>query len=105
MVFKYKNDFLKSKGFSRSLLAVLLLIPQAQPAGIDSIRADEMREKVTYLASKELKGRGDGSPELRIAADYIAGIFKKNGLKPAGDSGTYLQNFHVPARHRQQLPC
>ena len=30
-----------------------------------------------------------------MAADYIADVFKKNGLKPAGDSGTYLQNFRM----------
>ena len=110
MRFKYKNDFLKSKGFSESrpfkivtifVLAGLLfstsVLPQSQSlhAGLPSIRADELREKVTYLASKELKGRGDGSPELRIAAEYIAGVFRKNGVKPAGDSGTYFQNFKM----------
>jgi hypothetical protein len=99
MRFKYKNDFLKSKGFSESLLAVLLLVAlisaQSPETGLSTIRADELREKVTWLASKELKGRGNGSPELRIAADYIADIFKKNGVKPAGDSETYLQNFRM----------
>ena len=63
--------------------------------GLASIRADELREKVTYLASNELKGRGNGSPELRLAAEYIADVFKKNGVKPAGDSGTYFQNFRM----------
>src|SRR5688572_20224713 len=103
MRFKYKNDFLKSKGFSGTLLAVLLIVPlisaqtprTAPPTALSTIRADELREKVTWLASKELKGRGNGSPQLRIAADYIADIFKKNGVKPAGDSGTYLQNFRM----------
>ena len=110
MRFKYKNDFLKSKGFSESLpfkfvtifalagllsSASLLLQSQSLQAGLLSIRADELREKVTYLASPELKGRGDGSPELRIAAEYIAGAFRKNGVKPVGDSGTYFQNFRM----------
>ena len=98
MGFKYKNDFLKSKGFSKSLLAILLFVPQlpqTQPSGSASIRAEELREKASYLASNELKGRGNGSPQLRMAADYIADVFKKNGLKPAGDSGTYLQNFRM----------
>jgi hypothetical protein len=110
MRFKYKNDFLKSKGFSESrpltfvtifVVASLLfsasVSPQSQSLqpGLLSIRADELREKVTYLASRELKGRGDGSPELRIAAEYIAGAFRKNGVKPAGDSGTYFQNFRM----------
>ena len=98
MGFKYKNDFLKSKGFSKSLLAILLFapqLPQTRLSGPASIRAEELREKAAYLASNELKGRGNGSPQLRMAADYIADVFKKNGLKPAGDSGTYLQNFRM----------
>jgi len=101
MSFKYKKGFSKSKGFSILLLLAALSVQTAafqlpdQQTGLPSIRADELREKVTYLASRELKGRGDGSPELRIAADYIAGIFKKNGVKPAGDSGTYFQNFQM----------
>jgi Peptidase family M28/PDZ domain/PA domain len=48
---------------------------------------------VKYLASDELKGRGDGTPELDQAADYIAQHFRQFGLKPAGDRGTYLQHF------------
>ena len=97
-VLNTRTIFLKSKGFSKSLLAILLFIPQlpqTRPSGAASIHAEELREKVTYLASNELKGRGNGSPQLRIAADYIADVFKKNGVKPAGDSGTYLQNFRM----------
>jgi len=50
---------------------------------------------VSYLASDELKGRGDGSPELETAADYIANQFRKAGLKPAGDNDTYFQKFEI----------
>src|SRR4051812_2644431 len=50
---------------------------------------------VTYLASDALKGRGNGSPELDQAADYIAGKFREAGLQPAGDNGTYFQNFEI----------
>ena len=110
MRFKYKIDFAKSKGFSEArafkLVTIFVLAgsifsssasPQSQSlqTGLSSIRAEELREKVTYLASKELKGRGDGSPELRIAAEYIAASFRKNGLKPVGDSGGYFQNFRM----------
>ena len=80
------------------LLAAFLLssaLAQAPQRGLLSIRADELREKVTYLASREMKGRGDGSPELRRAAEYIADAFKRHGVKPAGDGGTYFQNFRM----------
>src|SRR5262249_46338972 len=33
--------------------------------------------------------------ELNMAAEYIAQIFEQNGLKPAGDDGTFYQRFNV----------
>jgi len=50
---------------------------------------------VTYLASDALQGRGNGTPELDAAADYIAEQFEQAGLKPAGEDGTYFQKFEV----------
>jgi peptidase M28-like protein len=64
-------------------------------AGLNSIRADELREKITYIASEKFKGRGNGTRELNEAADYIAGVFEKNGLKPAGPDGAYFQTFDM----------
>ena len=81
-----------------SLVAWFVLSSAAQtPAvsGLDSIRADELRQKLTYLASEKFKGRGNGTAELNMAAEYIAGIFEKNGLQPAGDGGSYYQHFEV----------
>jgi hypothetical protein len=40
-----------------------------------------------------LQGRGDGTPELDHAANYLAERFRKSGLKPGGDDSTFLQNF------------
>jgi len=47
------------------------------------------------LASDELKGRGNGTPELDRAAAYIADQFQRIGLEAAGDEGTYLQAFEL----------
>lgn len=55
----------------------------------------EFLEPIKFLASDKLKGRGDGTKELDEAADYIAKRFKKYGLKPAGDNGTYVQRFKI----------
>src|SRR5437016_8237032 len=53
---------------------------------IDRIRAD-----IKYLASAELQGRGIGTRGEELAIDYIAKEFKKAGLKPAGEKGTFFQ--------------
>jgi hypothetical protein len=99
MDFKYPKVFSKSKGFSRTLFVLALFAlsgaAQSVQSGIASIREADLREHVVYLASKDLRGRGDGSPELKIAADFIAQTFRKNGVKPVGDNGTYFQNFQM----------
>jgi hypothetical protein len=49
---------------------------------------------VKYLASPELKGRATGSPELEIAAEFLAGKYREFGVQPA-DGKSYLQSFPV----------
>ena len=49
---------------------------------------------VKYLASPELKGRATGSPELEVAARFLAGKYREFGVKPA-DGKSYLQSFPV----------
>ncbi|MEI9850381.1 MAG: M28 family metallopeptidase [Sphingomonas sp.] len=50
-----------------------------------------MKSHVLFLASDALKGREAGTPEYDIAAQYVASQFYEQGLRPAGDSGSYLQ--------------
>ena len=55
---------------------------------------NRMMNTIKYLASKEMKGRGLGTPELDEASKYIADKFKKAGLQPINNS--YYQKFsHV----------
>ncbi|MCZ6877135.1 MAG: M28 family peptidase [Acidobacteria bacterium] len=56
---------------------------------------DTFVEYLRYLASDEMKGRGNGSPELEQAARYIAELFRDFGLLPAGDEQTYFQEFEL----------
>lgn len=54
-----------------------------------------LREHVRYLAADKLTGRGVETPGITLARDYIVETFKKHGLLPGGDRGTYLQAFQV----------
>src|SRR5689334_17476014 len=69
--------------------------PQALAARAAEFSPSRYLADVTFLASDALKGRSNGSPELDQAADYIAGEFRKAGLQPAGNNGTYFQNFEI----------
>ena len=48
---------------------------------------------VRYLASEELKGRGPGTEGIESAARFIADNFKKAGLKPGSDDGSFFQEW------------
>ena len=55
--------------------------------------AEEFLEPIRFLASDDLKGRGDGTQELDRAAEYIAQHFRRSGLRAAGDDSTFFQRF------------
>jgi len=58
-----------------------------------SIDAEKMRAHVAFLADDLLEGRGPGLRGADLAARYIATQFALDGLKPAGDGGTYYQKI------------
>jgi hypothetical protein len=47
--------------------------------------AERLMAHVRFLADERLKGRGNGTPELDEAADYIARAFKESGLAVTED--------------------
>lgn len=55
--------------------------------------ADRIRADVARLAADAWQGRRAGTPGADSAADWIAGEFRRIGLLPAGDGGTYFQSF------------
>jgi hypothetical protein len=61
------------------------------------IPADAILNHIRYLASDDLKGRGNGSPELDRAAEYIAQQFAEVGLTPGGAGGAWFQPFELVA--------
>jgi len=69
-------------------------VPPEALAAMKTIDAERIRAHVKYLADDLLEGRGTGQRGGDIAAAYIATQFALDGLKPAGDGGSYLQ--HVP---------
>ena len=80
--------------FTVSLTIVMLLSAwstQAQAPGAN----DEILRHVKFLASDETTGRGVDTSGIKLARDYIAREFAKDGLQPGGDQSGYLQGFDV----------
>lgn len=51
---------------------------------------------VKELASDKYAGRLTGTEEFNASAEWVASHFKKWGIAPAGDNGTYFQAFPNP---------
>jgi Peptidase family M28 len=56
-----------------------------------SIKADELRNHLTILASDSLEGRETGQPGIDLAADYISKFSRNLGMKTMPNSASYLQ--------------
>ena len=57
-----------------------------------TITEAELKMHLVYIASDSMKGRDTGSPEQKVAAQYIAKQFDSYGLKgPVGTDNSHLQ--------------
>lgn len=88
--------------FAALALAATLLIrtsalPVTSAEAEPLFSAERYEEHVRFLASENLKGRGNTTPELEQAAEYIADHFRRYGLRPGGEDGTYFQRFLMTA--------
>lgn len=76
------------------LVALLIVLAACQESTPVS-----MQDDVSYLASDELKGRQTGTEGELLAANYIKERYKKIGLSPKGNAGTYFQTFTFTPRN------
>lgn len=76
--------------------------PGAQPApaelkiGFDAIKTGDAKRILTYLAT-QCEGRGTGQKGFEKAARFVAGEFKRIGLKPLGGQANYFQKVEISA--------
>lgn len=63
-----------------------------ESGAVASISVADLKVKIGSLAHDSMRGRNTPSPELEMAAEYVAAIFEAAGLKP-GLGDTYIQWF------------
>ena len=68
----------------------------AAKAATESFQGADIMRHVDFLCRKELGGRMTGSSGEKMATTYVATYFDYLGLKPAGDNGTWFQEFDFP---------
>ncbi|MEO8479314.1 MAG: M28 family peptidase [Gemmatimonadota bacterium] len=59
-----------------------------------AITANDLRTRLYQLADDSMMGRQVGTRGGVMATDYIAAEFKRIGLVPAGENGSYFQDVH-----------
>jgi hypothetical protein len=67
----------------------------AAGGGIGSIKSQDLKEWLSYIASDELQGRAVYTEGIGLAAAYIGDHLRSWGVKPAGDHAGYLQTVRV----------
>lgn len=87
----------------RAFPFVALLLPAAlagQSAisirtAVQSIRPADVVRRIGILADDSMLGRATPSPQLDEVAGYIASEFRRFGLRPGGDNGSFIQRYPV----------
>ena len=65
----------------------------------ESVTKTSAESHLSFLASDEMRGRGTGSPEIAIAAQYIATQFKLDGVKRVAGMDSYFQEVGLREQH------
>ena len=74
-------------------LLFVLVLTGCSSTDTETSDRTSINEHIEFLVDDELDGRMAGSAGEAAAANYIADQFLVSGLLPAGDRGTYLQQF------------
>lgn len=69
-----------------ALLAVTFISGFTRPG---LAQAESWWSHIEYLADDRMRGRETGSPQHRLAAEYVARMFRKAGLRPGGEDGFF----------------
>ena len=75
--------------------ALLTQTPAAVQRAAQTISPEDIRRRIGIIADDSMRGRDTPSPELDKVAAYIGREYRRLGLKPGGDSGTFIQRYAI----------
>jgi hypothetical protein len=73
------------------LIAFLATETLGAQATTSDITTADLKHRLTIIADDSMMGRESGSKGDYMAAGYVASEFRRLGLRPAGEGGTYFQ--------------
>lgn len=78
-----------------TVAGMVTLSGQQRAPGTESIRQDELRADLYFLAGDAMRGRLTDTVENLATADYIRSRFERAGLKPAAPGDSYFQTYNL----------
>jgi hypothetical protein len=75
--------------------ALLVSVGAAADSARDTISEVSVRTHLEFLASDAMNGRGSGTRDEWLAAEYIGAQLRLWGLEPLGDNGGYVQTIAI----------
>ena len=71
--------------------------PRTSPGspGSGSVSEASVRAHLEFLASDALNGRGSGTRDEQIAAEYVGAQFRRLGFEPGGADGSFVQIIDI----------
>src|SRR5882762_11549337 len=61
----------------------------------ESIRQEDLRADLFFLAGDSMRGRLTDTEENRATADFIRSRLERMGLKPAAPNGSYFETYNL----------
>lgn len=83
-----------------SAAAQSLALDKPVEKSLKKVKPNDIKAHITYLADDRLLGRKPGTEGYQMAVDYVVEHYKKAGIEPGGENGTYLQLVRL----RQSFP-
>lgn len=78
------------------------LVAQQEPAPVRNaaatITAADIERRLWIIAHDSMGGRDTPSRGLDMTAQYVADEFRRFGLRPGGDNGTFFQRYSIETR-------
>jgi hypothetical protein len=69
--------------------------PSAVERAAATITPEDLQRRIGIIAHDSMRGRFTPSPELEKTAEWIAGEFRRLGMRPGGDDGGYVQRYGI----------
>lgn len=95
MMIKSLFGVLVFTSFTLCSAAQTLSVPKSVRNAMDRVDTNTLRSHVAYLADDRLRGRLPGTEGFQMAVDYVVDQYRKMGIAPGGDNGSYTQRLVI----------